>query len=139
MLSMITIIFLATLMTLVMSIVPGAYKLFTSGLDEKLKTDANLQELKGWGKFAQRGFENHLETYVTFMGLAVLAVYLGDRVGVDDVMRQAILGGWIYLIFRVAHFVCFTLSVPYLRTASWFASVLGIVLIGWSVFQLAGF
>ena len=32
MLSMITIIFLATLMTLAMSFVPGAYKLFTSGL-----------------------------------------------------------------------------------------------------------
>lgn len=134
---MITIIILATLMTLVMSIVPAAYKLFNSGLEEKLRTEANVQELKGWAKFAQRGFENHLESYVSFMGLAVLAVYLGDRVGVDDIMRLAVLGGWIYLIFRVAHFICFTLSVPYLRTASWFASIFGIVLIGWSVFRLA--
>mgnify|MGYP003330558177 FL=1 len=134
---MITIIILATLMTLVMSIVPAAYKLFNSGLDEKLRTEANVQELKGWAKFAQRGFENHLESYVSFMGLAVLTVYLGDRVGVDDIMRMAVLGGWIYLIFRVAHFVCFTLSVPYLRTASWFASIFGIVTIGWSVFRLA--
>ena len=134
---MITIIILATLMTLVMSIVPAAYKLFNSGLEEKLRTEANVQELKGWAKFAQRGFENHLESYVSFMGLAVLAVYLGDRVGVDDIMRVAVLGGWIYLIFRVAHFICFTLSVPYLRTASWFASIFGIVLIGWSVFRLA--
>ena len=134
---MITIIILATLMTLVMSIVPAAYKLFNSGLEEKLRTEANVQELKGWAKFAQRGFENHLESYVSFMGLAVLAVYLGDRVGVDDIMRMAVLGGWISLIFRVAHFICFTLSVPYLRTASWFASIFGIVLIGWSVFRLA--
>ena len=58
--------------------------------------------------------------------LAVLAVFLGDRVGVNDLMRLAVLGGWIYLIFRVAHFVCFTLSVPYLRTASWFISTFGI-------------
>ena len=134
---MITIIILATLMTLVMSIVPAAYKLFNSGLEEKLRTEANVQELKGWARFAQRGFENHLESYVSFMGLAVLTVYLGDRVGVDDIMRVAVLGGWIYLIFRVAHFICFTLSVPYLRTASWFASIFGIVLIGWSVFRLA--
>jgi len=134
---MITIIILATLMTLVMSIVPAAYKLFNSGLEEKLRTEANVQELKGWAKFAQRGFENHLESYVSFMGLAVLTVYLGDRVGVDDIMRVAVLGGWIYLIFRVAHFICFTLSVPYLRTASWFASIFGIVIIGWSVFRLA--
>lgn len=134
---MITIIILATLMTLVMSIVPAAYKLFNSGLDEKLRTEANVQELKGWAKFAQRGFENHLESYVSFMGLAVLTVYLGDRVGVDDIMRMAVLGGWIYLIFRVAHFICFTLSVPYVRTASWFASIFGIVIIGWSVFRLA--
>ena len=134
---MITIIILATLMTLAMSIVPGAYKLLNSGLDEKLKTEANLQELKGWGRFGQRGFENHLETYVSFMGLAVLAVFLGDRVGVNDLMRLAVLGGWIYLIFRVAHFVCFTLSVPYLRTASWFISTFGIALIGWAVIQLA--
>lgn len=134
---MITIIILATLMTLVMSIVPAAYKLFNSGLDEKLRTEANVQELKGWAKFAQRGFENHLESYVSFMGLAVLTVYLGDRVGVDDIMRMAVLGGWIYLIFRVAHFICFTLSVPYMRTASWFASIFGIVIIGWSVFRLA--
>ena len=134
---MITIIILATLMTLVMSIVPAAYKLFNSELGEKLRTEANVQELKGWARFAQRGFENHMESYVSFMGLAVLTVYLGDRVGVDDIMRVAVLGGWIYLIFRVAHFVCFTLSVPYLRTASWFASIFGIVLIGWSVFRLA--
>ena len=134
---MITIIILATLMTLVMSIVPAAYKLFNSGLEEKLRTEANVQELKGWARFAQRGFENHMESYVSFMGLAVLTVYLGDRVGVDDIMRVAVLGGWIYLIFRVAHFICFTLSVPYLRTASWFASIFGIVLIGWSVFRLA--
>jgi len=134
---MITIIILATLMTLVMSIVPAAYKLFNSGLGEKLRTEANVQELKGWARFAQRGFENHMESYVSFMGLAVLTVYLGDRVGVDDIMRMAVLGGWIYLIFRVAHFICFTLSVPYLRTASWFASILGIVLIGWSVIRLA--
>ena len=57
--------------------------------------------------------------------------------GVDDIMRMAVLGGWIYLIFRVAHFICFTLSVPYMRTASWFASIFGIVIIGWSVFRLA--
>ena len=134
---MITIIILATLMTLAMSLVAGAYKLFNSGLVEKLKTEANLQELQGWGRFGQRGFENHLETYVSFMGLAVLAVFLGDRVGVNDLMRLAVLGGWIYLIFRVAHFVCFTLSVPYLRTASWFISTFGIALIGWAVIQLA--
>lgn len=134
---MITIIILATLMTLAMSLVAGAYKLFNSGLGEKLKTEANLQELQGWGRFGQRGFENHLETYVSFMGLAVLAAFLGDRVGVNDLMRLAVLGGWIYLIFRVAHFVCFTLSVPYLRTASWFISTFGIALIGWAVIQLA--
>ena len=134
---MITIIILATLMTLAMSLVAGAYKLFNSGLGEKLKTEANLQELQGWGRFGQRGFENHLETYVSFMGLAVLAVFLGDRVGVNDLMRLAVLGGWIYLIFRVAHFVCFTLSVPYLRTASWLISTFGIALIGWAVIQLA--
>ena len=134
---MITIIILATLMTLAMSLVAGAYKLFNSGLGEKLKTEANLQELQGWGRFGQRGFENHLETYVSFMGLAVLAVFLGDRVGVNDLMRLAVLGGWIYLIFRVAHFVCFTLSVPYLRTVSWFISTFGIALIGWAVIQLA--
>jgi len=134
---MITIIILATLMTLAMSMVPGAYKITSSGIDGKLRTDANVQALKGWGRLGQRAFENHMETYVTFMGLAVLVVYLGDRVGVNDILRLAVLGGWIYLLFRVAHFVCFTLSVPYLRTASWFGSVFGIVLIGWAVLQLA--
>lgn len=134
---MITIIVLATLMTLAMSMVPGAYKIVTSGINGKLHTDANVQELKGWGRSGQRAFENHMETYVTFMGLAILVVFLGDRVGVNDILRLAVLGGWVYLIFRVAHFVCFTLSVPYLRTASWFGSVFGIVLIGWAVLQLA--
>ena len=134
---MITIIILATLMTLAMSMVPGAYKITSSGIDGKLRTDANVQELKGWGRLGQRAFENHMETYVTFMGLAVLVVYLGDRVGVNDILRLAVLGGWIYLLFRVAHFVCFTLSVPYLRTASCFGSVYGIVMICWAVLQLA--
>jgi len=135
---MITIIILATLLTFAMSIAPATYKLLNSGVNDKLHTEANVMELKGWGKFAQRALENHMETYVSFMGLAVLVVYLGDRVGADDIMRFAVLGGWIYLVFRLAHWLCFTLSVPYLRTVSYVISTAGVVMIGWAVIQLSG-
>lgn len=134
---MVTIIILATLLTFVMSMTPATYKIVRSGVGGKLHTEANVQELQGWGKFGQRAMDNHMETYVSFMGLAVLVVFLGDRVGADDITRFAVLGGWIYLIFRMAHWLCFTLSIPYLRTVAWSVSTIGIAMVGWAVFQLA--
>ena len=102
-----------------------------------LDADANVMALEGWGKRAQRAMDNHLETYISFMALAVLTVYLGDRVGVDDIKRVALAGGWLYLISRVAHWLCFLAAVPYVRTAAYAGSILGIVIIGWGVFRLA--
>lgn len=134
---MVTIIILATLLTLIISMTAGAYKIASSNISEKLHTDANIKELSGWGKRGQRAMENHLETYVSFMALAVLVVYLGDRVGADDITRFAVLGGWIYLAFRTLHWLCFTFAVPYLRTAAWALSTIGIAMVGWAVFQLA--
>ena len=93
---MVTVILLATLLTFMISLGPGAYKLMTTSVEDKLRTDANVMALEGWGKRAQRAMDNHLETYISFMALAVLAVYLGDRVGVDDIKRVALAGGWLY-------------------------------------------
>ena len=102
---MVTVILLATLLTFMISLGPGAYKLMTTSVEDKLRTDANVMALEGWGKRAQRAMDNHLETYISFMALAVLAVYLGDRVGVDDIKRVALAGGWLYLISRVVHWL----------------------------------
>lgn len=134
---MVTVILLATLLTFMISLGPGAYKLMTTSVEDKLRTDANVMALEGWGKRAQRAMDNHLETYISFMALAVLAVYLGDRVGVDDIKRVALAGGWLYLISRVVHWLCFLAAVPYVRTAAYAGSILGIVIVGWSVFRLA--
>ena len=50
---MVTVILLATLLTFMISLGPGAYKLMTTSVEDKLRTDANVMALEGWGKRAR--------------------------------------------------------------------------------------
>ncbi len=83
----------------------------------------NLGELAGWGGRAQRANVNMAQNLVVFAAVVLAAVAAGRT---ND---MTLLGAQLFFWGRVAYAVCYLGGIPYLRTASWLVSIIGIVLI----------
>jgi uncharacterized MAPEG superfamily protein len=83
----------------------------------------NLPELAGWGGRAQRANVNMAQNLVVFAALVLAAVAVGKT---ND---MTLLGAQLFFWARVAYAVCYLGGIPYLRTASWLVSIIGMVLI----------
>ena len=82
-----------------------------------------LPEITGWGGRAARAHYNMLENLVLFASLVLVAVTAGKT---NDV---TLLGAQIFLWSRVAYAAIYVAGLAWLRTLSWVASVVGLVLI----------
>ncbi len=82
-----------------------------------------LPEIKGWGGRAARAHRNMLENLVLFAALALGAVAVGKT---ND---MTLLGAQLFFWGRLAYAVIYLAGVPYLRTAAWTVSVVGLILI----------
>ncbi len=83
----------------------------------------NLGELAGWGGRAQRANVNMAQNLVVFAAVVLAAVAAGRT---ND---MTLLGAQLFFWGRLAYAVCYLGGIPYLRTASWLVSIIGIVLI----------
>lgn len=83
----------------------------------------NLGELAGWGGRAQRANVNMAQNLVVFAAVVLAAVAAGRT------NEMTLLGAQLFFWGRVAYAVCYLGGIPYLRTASWLVSIIGIVLI----------
>ncbi len=83
----------------------------------------NLGELAGWGGRAQRANVNMAQNLVVFAAVVLAAVAAGRT---ND---MTLLGAQLFFWGRLAYAVCYLGGIPYLRTASWLVSIVGIVLI----------
>ncbi len=83
----------------------------------------NLGELAGWGGRAQRANVNMAQNLVVFAAVVLAAVAAGRT---ND---MTLLGAQLFFWSRVAYAVCYLGGIPYLRTASWLVSIVGIALI----------
>jgi uncharacterized MAPEG superfamily protein len=83
----------------------------------------NMAELAGWGGRAQRANINMAQNLVVFAALVLAAVAVGKT---ND---MTLLGAQLFFWARVAYAVCYLGGIPYLRTASWLVSIIGMVLI----------
>ncbi len=83
----------------------------------------NLGELAGWGGRAQRANVNMAQNLVVFAAVVLAAVAAGRT---ND---MTLLGAQLFFWGRVAYAVCYLGGIPYLRTASWLVSIIGIALI----------
>jgi uncharacterized MAPEG superfamily protein len=70
-----------------------------------------------------RGFQNFLETFPMFAA-AVLAVVLLDR---GD--AQTALGAQLYFWARLAYIPAYASGIPYVRSAIWAVSLVGLLLV----------
>lgn len=80
-------------------------------------------ELSGWAGRAQRAHRNTLESLPLFIALVLIA----QVVGKTDAMTA--LGAQLFFWGRLAHWLIYLAGIPWARTAAWFVSVIGLVLI----------
>jgi uncharacterized MAPEG superfamily protein len=82
-----------------------------------------LPELTGWAGRAQRAHWNMIENLPLFAAL-VLVAHAG---GISTSMT--VLGAQLFIWARLAYAIIYVAGIPWLRTASWAVSVVGLLLI----------
>lgn len=92
----------------------------------------NLPELAGWGGRASRANANMAQNLVLFAAAVLTAV----AVGATD--AATLLGAQLFFWGRVAYAVCYLGGIPYLRTASWLVSIVGVLMVLWPILSESG-
>jgi len=82
-----------------------------------------LPPLAGWAGRAQRAHRNMLENLVLFAVLVLVSVVS------QKTNSTTLLGAQLFLWARLAYAVIYLAGIPYLRTAAWLVSIVGLVLI----------
>ncbi len=82
-----------------------------------------LPEITGWAGRAQRAHRNMLENLVLFAALVLVAQVAGLA------NETTALGALLFFWARVAYAVIYVIGIPWLRTAAWAVSMVGLVLI----------
>jgi uncharacterized MAPEG superfamily protein len=82
-----------------------------------------LPEIKGWAGRAKRAHLNMVENMVLFAALVLIAAVAGKA------NAMTAMGAAIFFWGRVAYAVIYVAGIAWLRTAAWFVSVIGMVLI----------
>ena len=82
-----------------------------------------LAPLTGWAGRAYRAHHNMLENLVLFAALVLIATAAGKT------NSSTLLGAQLFFWARLAYAVIYLAGVPYLRTAAWLVSIVGLVII----------
>jgi uncharacterized MAPEG superfamily protein len=82
-----------------------------------------LAPCTGWAGRAARAHHNMLESLVLFAALVLVAVFAGRT------NSTTLLGAQLFFWGRLAYAVIYLAGTPWLRTAVWFVSVVGLALI----------
>ena len=83
----------------------------------------NLTETTGWASRAQRAHRNMLESIAVFAILVMSAHHLNIS---ND---MTVLGAQLFFWGRVAFSIIYIAGIPWVRTAAWGVSLVGIILI----------
>jgi uncharacterized MAPEG superfamily protein len=82
-----------------------------------------LPALTGWAGRAQRAHRNMLENLVLFAALVLICAVA------NKTNAATLLGAQLFFWGRAAYAVIYLAGIPYLRTAAWLVSVIGLILI----------
>src|SRR5262245_50916720 len=93
------------------------------GLPKLAGNREGLPEMPGWAGRAARAHRNMLESLILFAVLVLVA----KAAGISNSMT--ILGSQLFFWSRVACAIIYIAGIPWLRTAAWAVSILGLALI----------
>jgi uncharacterized MAPEG superfamily protein len=118
-----TLLAWAVLLTFVQLLVAVQGAMAQVGLMPLFGNREGLPEIKGWGGRAARAHRNMLESLVLFAALVLTAVVAGKT------NSTTLAGAQLFLWARVAYALIYVAGIPYLRTAAWAVSIVGLALI----------
>ena len=113
----------ATVLTLVQAVVAVQGALMQVGLPRLAGNREGLTEITGWGGRAARTHKNMVENLVLFAALVLCAVVAGKT------NAMTLLGAQIFLYARIAYALVYIIGWPWVRTAVWGVSVVGLAII----------
>lgn len=93
------------------------------GLPVLAENREGLPDMTGWAGRAQRAHRNMLESLPLFAILVLVAHAAGVRNG------MTVLGAQLFFWGRVAYAATYIAGIPWVRTAVWTVSVVGLLLI----------
>jgi uncharacterized MAPEG superfamily protein len=114
---------LAAALTVVQVLVAVMGAFTQVGLMKLVGNRDDMPKLTGWAGRAERAHLNMLQNLVLFAALVFVAVTTGKA------NETVLLGAQLFLWGRVAYAVIYLAGLPWLRTLSWFVSVIGLVII----------
>jgi uncharacterized MAPEG superfamily protein len=118
-----TLLVWAVVLTFVQMLVAVSGATLEVGLPKLAGNREGLAPFTGWAGRAQRAHRNMLESLVLFAALVLVAVLAQKTNG------TTLAGAQLFFWARVAYAVVYLIGIPWLRTAVWFASVIGLVMI----------
>ena len=113
----------AVVLTVVQMLVAVTGAFNQVGLMKLVGNREGMPEITGWAGRAERAHLNMLQNLVLFAALVLAAVAVGKT---ND---MTLLGAQIFLWSRVAYAIIYVAGLAWLRTLSWVASVVGLVVI----------
>ena len=113
----------AVILTLAQMLVAASGAASQYGLMPLFGNREGLAPLTGWAGRAQRAHRNMLENLVLFAALVLICA------ATNKTNATTLLGAQLFLWARLAYAVIYLAGIPYLRTAAWLVSVIGLVLI----------
>ena len=87
----------------------------------------DLPVLTGLAGRAKRAHLNMIENLVLFAALVLIAAVAGKA------NAATAMGAAIFFWARLAYAVIYVAGIPWLRTAAWFVSVIGMIIIAWQL------
>jgi uncharacterized MAPEG superfamily protein len=118
-----TLLVWAAALTVVQVLVAVAGAFTQVGLMKLVGNREDMPKLSGWAGRAERAHLNMLQNLVLFAALVLVAVVTNRT---ND---MTLLGAQLFIWGRVAYAIIYLAGLPWLRTLSWFVSVIGLVLI----------
>jgi uncharacterized MAPEG superfamily protein len=113
----------AVVLTLVQMLIAASGAASQYGVMPLFGNREGLPALTGWAGRAYRAHHNMLENLVLFAALVLIATVAGKT------NSSTLLGAQLFFWARLAYAVIYVAGVPYLRTATWLVSVIGLVMI----------
>jgi uncharacterized MAPEG superfamily protein len=114
-------------LTLVLAVIAVSGATLEVGLPRLAGNRENMPEMSDWAGRAARAHRNMLESLVLF----AILVFAARLVNVSNSMT--LLGAQLFFWGRLAHAIIYIIGIPWLRTAAWLVSVVGLLLIFWQL------
>jgi len=114
-------------LTLVLAVIAASGATLEVGLPRLAGNRENMPEMASWAGRAARAHRNMLENLVLF----AILVFAARLANVGNAMT--LLGAQLFFFGRVAHAIIYIAGIPWLRTAAWLVSVIGLLLIFWQL------